>query len=247
MCWALCYQSCYNLYLTSPFFSVNYAYAKRVKHLTVEKIRGCGYRKVGGLYLVGTGISRPCDMLSLELTPCPTCGFEVPFTRGFMWLHKDYIKHRSEQHKNCTCPPTCPLCYPTSNDQTKYGLMWVGARYYTPENFVKEAKDVGVCKRIAKIPKDLEFGKTWILLAHKKVPFSSELEPNGLRTNEPEYKPAIFYAFRPTKVEKLIWESKATKRRLNKLKKQGITPVVIPDGDKDHAPRKKKKRRKRRS
>jgi len=195
--------------------------------MAIEKVRGCGYRKVGGLYLMGTGIAVPCDMLPLALHPCEYCGFQIPFSRGFMWISPMYLNVDAEKHHKeteCKCieivKDKCPVCFPKVG-QGKYGFMWVGARHYTPESFVKESKEVGVCKKIAKIPKDLEFGKTWILLAHRKVPFSPELNPNGLRAKEPEYKPAIFYAFRVTRIEKLIWKSKATKRRLNKLKEQG--------------------------
>ena len=48
---------------------------------------------------------------------------------------------------------------------------------------------------------------------------------------------AIFYAFRPQRVEMLIWESEATSENLEKLKKRGITPIVVPDGDPDHDPK----------
>jgi len=207
--------------------------------MAIEKIRGCGYRKVGALYLVGNGISVPCDMLPLELEPCPTCGFEISFTRGFMWISKEYINFQGNEHRErdiCKCGEDCPICFPIlSNDLKKYGFMWVGQKYYAPETFIKESKELGVSKRIAEIPKGLELGKTWILLAHKKVDTSPELEPKGLKASEPQYKPAIFYAFRPTRIEKLIWKSQATRRKLNKLKKQGITPIIIPDGDKDHS------------
>lgn len=195
-------------------------------------------------------------MLPLLLQPCPTCGFEIPFNRGFMWISKKFIAFYAESHHSpmqhpayakvlaktnqCSCPENCPVCYPENNDLKKYGFMWVGSRDYTPASFVKEARDMGISKKIAKIPKGLKFGKTWVLLAHRKVPFSSKFQPEGMRTKEPELKSAIFYAFVPRRVEKLIWKSKATKRRLNKLKKQGITPVVIPDNDKDHAPKPKK-------
>jgi len=220
--------------------------------MAIEKIRGCGYRKVGGMYLVGTGIAVPCDMLPLEVTPCHACGYEIPFSRTFMWINKKYIERKAEQHHiirveaegngmryTCKCSQTCPLCFPTtSNNLKKYGWMWVHSRQYSPESFIKEAKEVGVSKRIAKIPKGLVLGETWVLLAHRKIPFSQEFNPEGLRTKEPEYKPAIFYAFRPTRIEKLVWKSKATNRTLKKLEKQGITPIIIPDGDKDHAPKK---------
>lgn len=218
--------------------------------MAIEKKRGCGYRKVGGLYLVGEGRAFACDSLPLRLLPCDCCGFEVPFSRGFRWVKKQYIGKLNYLHRNdgdCECLQVCPVCHPEKNDQEKYGFMWVGRRYYTPASFAKEADEMGVCKRIGQIPKGLKMGETWVLLAHPKVPIYKDgfMEPNGLANSEPEKKPAVFYAFCPVRVEKLIWKSKATKRRLKALEKKGITPVIIPDGDKDHAPRKSKKKKRR--
>lgn len=213
--------------------------------MATEKKRGCGYRKVGGLYLVGEGRAFVCDSLPLQLFPCDCCGFEVPFTRGFMWVKKQYTGKLNYVHRNgrplCKCLPHCPICHPENNGQERYGFMWVGQKYYNPTSFAKEAETVGVCKRIGDIPKGLKLGETWVLLAHLKVPIykTGFMNPNGLANSEPEKKPAVFYAFRPVRVEKLIWKSKATKKRLKELEKQGITPVIIPDGDKDHAPRKR--------
>lgn len=216
----------------------------------IEKRRGCGFRKVDGLYLVGEGRVFACDSLPLQLVPCDCCGFEVPFTRGFMWIKKQYIESCFSPDPElgvheCSCPPPCPICHPENNDQERYGFMWVGQRYYTPTSFAKEAEKVGVCKRIGDIPKGLILGKTWVLLAHLKVPIykTGFTNPNGLANSEPEKKPAIFYGFQPVRVEMPIWKSKATKKRLKELEEQGITPVIIPDGDKDHAPRKRQKRR----
>ncbi len=214
----------------------------------IELKRGCGYRKVEGLYLVGTGLTAPCDMIPLELKPCITCGFQIPFSRGFLWLNKQWIQHYAANHQNsldefnnkCKCTPACPICFPWNNDLDRYGLMWVGQRWYTPESFVREAQAMAVCKRISQIPKGLILGKTWVLLAHQKVPFyESEVVQHGLglASREPKRFPAIFYAFVPQLVEKLIWESKATEKTLAALKEQGITPVIVPDHAKAHAGR----------
>ena len=200
-----------------------------------EIIRGCGWRKVGALYLVGSGISLPCDMLPLELKECECCGFDIPFTRAFMWLRKNYIEKLTDTHVNCIHPPTskCPICFPETNELRKYGLMWVGVQFYTAESFVNEAKAIGVSKRIANIPKGLELGKTWVLLAHLKVPFYTEIPQTGMNA-EPIYKKAIFYAFIPQRVEMLIWKSQATEEKLRRLEEQGITPVIVEDSEKKH-------------
>jgi len=197
--------------------------------MPAESERGCGYRKVGSLYLVGSGLSRSCDMIPLALEPCPHCGFEIPRHEGFMWLAKQYFvpparNHRASAVKECECPPNCPVCWPAP--EGKYGLMWVGSIAYTPDSFVKEAITLGVSKKISEIPKALVLGETWIMLAHKKVPFRTQYRWAELQ-EEPEFKPAIFYAFRPLRVEMPIWKNKATAKRIRELEDQGITPVIF--------------------
>lgn len=218
----------------------------------IEGIRGCGFRKVGGIYLIGEGIAVPCDMLPIELLPCPTCGFTIPFTRGIMGLHVGWMVHKAEEHHaspqtipvslgSCICPSTCPICNPELMGK-KIFLMWVGQSYYTPESLIKEAHSLdpktgeprGVSKRIAAIPKDLT-RSSWILLAHKKVPFYKE--ENGFRHYEQKtHRPAIFFAFKPSRIEKLIWKKDATPETLKQLEDQEIEAVIIPDGDPDHKP-----------
>jgi len=223
----------------------------------IEAKRQCGWRKVGAMYLVGSGIATPCDLLPLPIEPCPTCGFTLPFTRGFIWIHRNYVLHRRividpsfnklglGRPKDCSCPANCPICFPSSIEQEKVMLLWVGSRYYTPDSFVKEAQEMGVSKRIADIPKGLKLGSTWVLLAHKKVPFQRPIipveratesyEPTIFLKTEPIYKPAVFYAFKPTKIEMLIWQRDTAPQRLEELKKKNITPIIVPDNEKEHA------------
>jgi len=129
--------------------------------------------------------------------------------------------------------------------------MMVGERYYTPESFLDEALAMGISKRIPFMPKGLELGKTVLYLAHPKacevkveaalqqamaiVEEAQTKKPRLLEVERTEKKLGIFAAFIPKRVEKLIWESKATPEELEKLEKRGISPVIIVDGDKDHA------------
>jgi membrane-associated protease RseP (regulator of RpoE activity) len=212
--------------------------------MAVEAMRGCGYRKVGGIYLCGYGMSIGCDRLPFNLECCPTCGHGLKFSLG--WKKVDYKAYASK-HEPCHCHDFCPVCFP--NDEFKYGIMWVGAKFYSPATFVEEAQNLGVSKRIGAIPRDFEIGKTWILLAHidageKRVEMDEKeikkLEDIAGRLLVAEEKtkpikfPAIFYAFKPDRIEKLIKQSDATPEELEKLKERGITPVVVPDNDKDH-------------
>ncbi|GAI07705.1 unnamed protein product [marine sediment metagenome] len=51
--------------------------------MAVEERRGCGFRKVGGMYLCGEYISSPCDRMPFPLTVCPVCGQGIKVSRGF--------------------------------------------------------------------------------------------------------------------------------------------------------------------
>jgi hypothetical protein len=213
-----------------------------VNNISIEAERGCGYRIVGKIYIVGSGLAAVCDNLPYPIEKCSGCGFTPQFTRGFSWLKKSYIKEHQKfalsrdadgdlEMVECDCPATkCPICHPSENNLEEYGLMWVGDKYYTPEEFIAESNSMGVSKAINKMPKDLILGETWILLAHNKHPFVNEEFMSG----ESDFKPAIFYAFIPSAYEMLIWEKDATPEKLAELRGEGITPIVVPDDAYEH-------------
>lgn len=92
---------------------------------------------------------------------------------------------------------------------------------------------MGVSRRLPSdhLPRRLKLGETWVLLAHMMA--------CGTRKNDKgaEFKvPGIFYAFRPTRFERLIWQRDAKPELLEDMVKDGITPIVIPDGDLEHSP-----------
>lgn len=149
-----------------------------------EEIRGCGYRKVGGMYLCGDYIPVACDRLPYALETCPTCGGGIKVTRGYtkvnplalFGLHDQQVPVfeddptvRGEVTK-LICADRfrpCFMCDPT--DDSAF-IMGIGeAHYPTPDDFVAEAGRLGVSKRIASIPKGLELGKTVVYLAHRKA------------------------------------------------------------------------------
>ena len=201
--------------------------------MAVEKMRGCGYRKVGGLYLCGEGISMSCDRLPYELKVCPVCGNGIKFSRGFQWIN--WMKYAGPHYGECSDTELCPICYPDAEYQP-YGLLWVGESYYTPESFIQEAIQMGVSRRIAAVPRKLKLGETWVLFAHMTACGTRKVFEEGSTVPHEEKVPGVFYAFRPTRIEKLIWESEAKPEYLEDLQKNNITPVIIPDGDPDHDP-----------
>ena len=204
-----------------------------------EQKRGCGYRKIGGLYLVSDpGSTLHCDGLPLPLEPCGCCGFNPPFSRNLQKIQPGYIsqaennKHiklwaiRSEANKpSCQCPKECPLCYP--QETAVYGLMFVGKQSYTPESFIKEAFKLGVSKRIPEIPSWLTLGETWIFLAHNETPEAELSQDPGLRDCEPETIRAIFYAFKPSRIEMPLWKTQISDEEIRMLEEKGITPVFL--------------------
>lgn len=217
--------------------------------MSVEKARMCGFRKVGGLYMVTGKFGESCDRLPMEVTVCPCCGEGIKQGLGWKWVMPE--KLFEGKHKNpmvilsyCNCNETCVVCNPPAN--MKAGLMWVGERFYpTPADFLKEGAEMGISKRVKAIPKDFKVGETWILLAHPKA-FKRDIHINDVdeeTAKDMKAKseltrailfPGIFAAFKPSRIEYLIQEKKATKATLKKLEKRGITPIVVPDNDPDH-------------
>jgi hypothetical protein len=205
--------------------------------MAVEQKRGCGYRKVGGLYLFGGGIGRACDRLPFELTVCSCCGQGIKQARGWTWI--DVAKFFQGEHTvqnlhhpipyECSCT-NCPLCK-APETMGRAGLLWIGEKFYkTPAMFVKEGVEMGFSRRIKAVPQGFKVGETWVLLAHKNtIPVSKGLEPGA-----PDFKPGIFYVWLPQRVEKIMLESTRGTEEIEALEKRGITPVFVPDEDKDH-------------
>lgn len=226
-----------------------------------EARRGCGYRKIGGLYLVSDpGPALDCDGLPMPLEPCGCCGFEPAFSRNLQriqaayiiqverklhlqeWKKENFCAHPDPQPEHmidCSCPEMCPICHAEGQaaQGISLGLMFVGAKNYTPESFIKESVQLGISKRIPEIPKWLKLGETWFFLAHLKVP-DHKLEQNGgLLEKEPAYMKAIFYGFKPQRVELVCWKGDLTDTEILKLEEQGITPVLLdrtPENLKKH-------------
>ena len=50
------------------------------------------------------------------------------------------------------------------------------------------------------------------------------------------YRPGIFYVWRPRAVEQIVLESQRGTESITNLVQRGITPVFVPDSDRDHNP-----------
>jgi hypothetical protein len=221
--------------------------------MAVEPKRGCGYRKVGGTYVVGGGIGVPCDRLPFLLDICPCCGEGFKQGMGWQWMDVGrlfkgpHILPTSEllpaQLCDCATETFCPLCA-KPEVLGRAGLIWIGEKFYkTPQDFVREGVAMGFSRRIKAVPHGFEIGKTYIMLAHPKA-VRVELPPSeALKKVSPgltrvfqreEYKPGIFYFWLPQRIEKILTESQRGSDEVAALEKRGIVPVFVPDDDPDH-------------
>ena len=200
--------------------------------MAVEARRGCGYRRIGRLYLVCDGIGFSCDRLPLPIEPCDTCGEQPRFNRGISGIRPDVLwggHHPCEDKRLATF---CATCTPP----TAGFLMWVGDDY-TVESVNAEAATLGISKRIPAIPKDLELGVDWVYLAKLKIiPNGAQQWLPGQTDERAGYGPGVFTTFRPTRIEKIVSDLTPA-AELDSLREQIITPVVVPHDDPDHAAR----------
>lgn len=205
--------------------------------MAVEEPRSCGYRKVGGLYICSDPAGQmSCDRIPYELEVCPVCGSGIKFSRSITWIDwNQYAKDHGRLEK-CIDSDNCPVCFPSMQHQP-YGIIWVGERFYSVEDFIQEAVYMGISRRIPfggktpSGPNKLKLGETWLLFAFKNY-FEKGKDEKG---NE-IYNGGVFYAAKPTRLEYLIWEKDATHDLVESLEKRNITPIIIPDGDSDHDP-----------
>jgi len=112
----------------------------------VEGRRGCGYRKVGGLYLISDGPVGTCGRLPILDKICDHCDRNyLDFTRNMMWIGSKVIKALAQE---CPTPSYCESCGVQSvidDVKGRHVLLWVGAMFYpTPGHFIAEAQRTGV-------------------------------------------------------------------------------------------------------
>lgn len=212
--------------------------------MSVEAKRGCGFRKVGGLYLVGEAGGIGCDRLPIPLTVCGCCGQGIKQSRGWTWcdiaglVGGDHMIEHVPSADAChplTYPPSpcncsmglCPLCHNVAK-MGRGGLVWIGTQFYpTIEAFEAEAKSQGISRRVAALPRGFKLGDV-VLLAHPRGVLQSTGELTG------QYVPAIFRVWRPTRVERIYNESDRGSEAVQADEKRGISPVFVPDNDADH-------------
>lgn len=200
-------------------------------------------RKVGGLYLMGSGSGVPCDRLPLSLSICPCCSQGIKQSRGWTWIDVNLLV--GGVHSDCRDTFPCPLCMATS-EMGRVGLLWIGEKFYkTPEAFLSEAATQGISRRLSAVPRNFKIGETWVLLAHPLACNCTACHGSGLASipDKPVCSdcdgkgktPGIFRVFRPHAIEYIITQSQSQDAEfMADVAKRGLTPVVVPDDDKDH-------------
>lgn len=219
---------------------------------SVEKQRGCGYRKPGGLYLVTSLGGVGCGKLPIEIKPCPSCGTTIKQSRGIQIITEEENHFQFEMIRDAECltdglaatgRTSCLTCGPFRMGVDKYGLMWVGEKFYpTTKDFRDEAALMGVSKRISAIPREFKVGQDYMCLAHPKAItpefISIKDESTGRVIHKKVWEPmdgnqyntaGIFMIILPTAVEYVV-TGKETKKKLKELQDRGVSLVnVIPD------------------
>jgi hypothetical protein len=112
--------------------------------MAVESKRGCGFRKAGGLYVVGK-FHRPEAMEAF----CT----DYEQTRTLRWADPARLFATAQG-------------IPDSYTQAeRIALMWVGESHYSKASFTREALAMGVSKRVSSLPIGMKAGDP-IALAH---------------------------------------------------------------------------------
>jgi len=225
--------------------------------------RGCGYRKRSGIYLVSGNLDQPCGLLPRLLATCPTCGLGVRQKIGWQWVEARLVSRPGDEHgcSQCKVPGAqagfraCMMREMASTPDLKVGLIWVGAGYYkTPEEFMAEARIMGISRRVHAVPKGLVVGETRVLLAHPRGAPCPQCNGRGKHggleigdLDEPVAcdackgsgkAGAVVAMFVPRAVEQIVSETQAADGEfVEGLSKRGITPVVVRDDDPDHMKR----------
>lgn len=201
----------------------------------IDRQRGCGWRKPGGIYLRADGPNMHCGKLPLPLEKCPCCGGGIKPARGWSWINPRPMFEardcsRQEEDMCCTfCP--CGGAVPD-----RAGLVWIGEKFYpTTEAWLTEARKLGVSRRIPRVPAGFKLGDR-VFAAHRKA-IVVECVCEGIAlpagdtcpTCEGEgklYRAAIFHSFTPTRIE-YVCEGTETEAELDALLQRGLTPVRV--------------------
>lgn len=211
-------------------------------HILYESARECGYRKPdaegAGIYLIGPASFEPCERLPFPLESCPCCGGGVKPSRSYTWINpirlldpcefpacceitgveKPELKHN---HANCY------MCNPAKAAGDRAGLIWIGHKHYkTSDEFMREAKMMGISRKIGALPLGFEVGRTVVYLAHRRTWNLHALQESNQSSDA--WAQGIFSAFRPVGIDIVINDpDKVPQRAIDLAKKVGSKARIV--------------------
>jgi hypothetical protein len=194
--------------------------------LKVEGARGCGFRTVGRLYLVGNVFNEFCHRLPLPADTCMACHRGVKFARNYRWIEPVHFFDLKPCGPDMHCS-ICPVCTPSLLNGNDILLIWVGKQFYkTPEDFMGEAVKQGISRHVKTFPRGFRIGTHWVFLAHVEA-IVKELD--GKTTGEIELMKKQLRAARKRKdrdtVEEIMNEL-AGYGKIKRIRKDGVTRLV---------------------
>lgn len=166
-----------------------------------------------------------CGRVPFPLHACPTCGGGYRPSRAWRWVEpKEMLSPMPEsncgEHSALTCM-MCPMNPYFWERGAKAGLIWIGeAHYPAPQEFMREALEMGVSRRIAAIPRGFRAG-TGVFLAHKKA-----VPPSGDVLGEDGFTPGIFTFFRAQRIEYVV-RGDETPDKIERLHDRGVQIVRV--------------------
>ncbi len=191
--------------------------------------RGCGTKKIGGLYLYfEAAYVHHCKRLPLALPEaCPCCGEHIRQIRSVQAINPKRLF--GDAAPEVDCGPFCSVCHP----ETHGGLMWVGKQFYSVDTFRDEAFTLGISKRIPFIPKGVKPGDMVFFAHPRAIEIRTNTGQAGL-DGQPHikitYEPGVFLAARLTEIQKILSPEQAKDENLIKQWEDlGVTPVLEID------------------
>jgi len=222
-----------------------------------ESRRGCGYRKPAaggvGIYLVGPSTGSPCGRMPFKLERCPTCNTGIKPSRGWNWVTPSKLFGPADEHPLSYALTTCAhrdsvICHSCplggAIPEGKHGLIWIGEQHYPkPEDFLFEARRMGLSRKVGALPKGFVLGETIVYLAHRKAFRESpvRMKDNTWNYNAERFLPGIFATFKPTGVDLVIADENAVPEKAEKLAEKigdgaRIVRVIPKEGEQQSLP-----------
>lgn len=192
--------------------------------VSTEAKRGCGFREVGGLYLVSGPLTAPCGRFPLQIERCAACGGGIKQSRGWTWIEPQRLWPWPEEDllRSAECQrflfgdAGCQTCPAGPAAPERAGLLWVGvASYPTVQSFVREAVAVGISRRISSLPRDYTMVDR-VFLAH----------PRAAEDHDRNQVAGVFASFVPERVERVV-KPDTPQAEVDEIRKYGETPVVV--------------------